>query len=126
MALDSTPGQLDRSDGFFPQIGTCDRDFQGDQKAMWRSFLSIRRSIDKANATKVEKCNLLELTLQERQVGEAMHDTYLVSKDDPVSEVANLLVRKNAQRVFVLDENGRLCGVVARGDILKVTMDKYK
>lgn len=111
LTLDSTPGQLDRSDGFFPRIGRCREEFDGDEQAMWRFFFSLRNGIEKARASKV---------------GDSMHDTYCVSANDSISDVANVIVRNNTQRAFVLDENRRLCGVVSRGDILRVTMKKYR
>ena len=53
LTLDSTPGQLDRSDGFFPKIGRCHQEFDGDEKAMWRSFFCLRNLIEKAHSSKV-------------------------------------------------------------------------
>lgn len=55
-----------------------------------------------------------------------MHETYCVSINDSLSDVASLIVRKNTQRAFVLDENRELCGVVSTGDVLKITMQKYR
>ena len=45
---------------------------------------------------------------------------------DSLSAVADVMVRQNTQRTFVLNEEGQLCGVVSRGDILRITMKKYR
>ena len=55
-----------------------------------------------------------------------MHDTYTVSVNDSLSFASDILVRKNAHRAFVLNEEGTLCGVITRGDILRKTMEKYR
>ena len=129
LALDSTPGHLDRSDGFFPKLGKCDADFGGDVKAMWRSFFSLRNGIMKAQASKASPLSFPADLMQRSydiQVGDSMHDTYCVSKMDSLSAVADVIVRQNTKRTFVLDEEGQLCGVVSRGDILRITMKKYR
>lgn len=52
LSLDSAPGHLDQSDGFFPPIGRCAEQYDGDEQAMWRSFLNFRSDVDKTRASK--------------------------------------------------------------------------
>lgn len=42
-----------------------------------------------------------------------------VSVDTPVSEVANIIIRNNINRVPVLDSSGNLAGIITRADIVK-------
>jgi CBS domain-containing protein len=44
---------------------------------------------------------------------------WTVSEDTPVSEVANMMIRKNVNRVPVLDDDGNLVGIITRADIVK-------
>ncbi|MGQ9732684.1 MAG: CBS domain-containing protein [Candidatus Zipacnadales bacterium] len=41
-----------------------------------------------------------------------------VSPDEPVAEVARLMLREEARRVVVVDE-GKLVGIIARGDVVR-------
>ncbi|MFI8100767.1 CBS domain-containing protein [Streptomyces sp. NPDC086023] len=43
-----------------------------------------------------------------------------VAKDDPVTAAARLMARGHLKRLPVVDGDGRLIGVVSRGDLLKV------
>ena len=43
---------------------------------------------------------------------------WAVSEDTPVSEVANIMIRKNVNRVPVLDD-GNLVGIITRADVVK-------
>ncbi len=42
-----------------------------------------------------------------------------VKKDTPVSEIANIMVKNNINRVPVLDNKGNLVGIITRADIVK-------
>jgi len=42
-----------------------------------------------------------------------------VSEDTPVSEVANIMIRNNVNRVPVLNSKGDLAGIITRADIVK-------
>lgn len=44
---------------------------------------------------------------------------WAVSKDTPVSEVANMMIRKNVNRVPVLDDDDNLVGIITRADVVK-------
>ena len=83
LALDSTPGQLDRSDGFFPRLGKCDADFGGDVKAMWRSFFSLRNGIMKAEASKASPLSFpADRMLSDCDIGGGQHARYLLCLED--------------------------------------------
>jgi CBS domain-containing membrane protein len=47
-----------------------------------------------------------------------------VAPDTPVRDIAALLTQKSINRVAVTDPDGRLLGLVSRGDIVKATMGK--
>eukprot|EP00210_Caulerpa_lentillifera_P004765 g4549.t1 len=111
LVLDSTPGHIDRSDGYFPPVDKCKTDFGGDRKAMWLAFLNLRKEIEKAQATKV---------------GESMHDAFCMSECATLSELADQIIMKHLHRIFIVNENDKLVGVVSRGDILRITMGKYR
>jgi len=54
------------------------------------------------------------------KVGDVMTGkVWIVNKDTPVSEVANIMIRKNVNRVPVLDDKGNLVGIITRSDIVK-------
>jgi CBS domain-containing protein len=44
---------------------------------------------------------------------------WAVSEDTPVSEVANIMIRKNVNRVPVLGNDGNLVGIITRADVVK-------
>ncbi|GMH35570.1 hypothetical protein BSKO_03438 [Bryopsis sp. KO-2023] len=111
LALDCTPGQLDKSDGFFPPVNRCINEYDGDRNAMWREFLTLRESIQKAQAT---------------LVGDSMHKTFTVPLTKPMSDVADFIVQKRLHRVFVVDGDERLIGVISRGDIMRATVNNFR
>lgn len=45
-----------------------------------------------------------------------------VKEDTPVSEVANMMIKNNINRVPVLDNDSRLTGIITRADIVKSMM----
>jgi len=47
-----------------------------------------------------------------------------VKPDTPVEEIAKLLAKKKIKRVPVIDEKGKLVGIVSRADIVKVFAGK--
>ena len=47
-----------------------------------------------------------------------------VAPDTPVRDIATLLTQKGINRVAVTDPDGRLLGLVSRGDIVKATMGR--
>ena len=47
-----------------------------------------------------------------------------VAPDTPVKDIAALLTQKSINRVAVTDPDGRLLGLVSRGDIVKATMGR--
>ena len=54
------------------------------------------------------------------KVGDVMTSkVWTVSEDTPVSEVANMMIRKNVNRVPVLDDDGNLVGIITRADVVK-------
>jgi CBS domain-containing protein len=56
-----------------------------------------------------------------RTAGELMTSPVrTIQADESVSAAAHQLARENVRRLFVLDDEGRLVGVVARRDLLKV------
>jgi len=52
LALDSTPGHVDRSDGMFPSVGKC-AEHGGDRDKMWERHFLNAELIEKAGANKV-------------------------------------------------------------------------
>lgn len=69
------------------------------------SLNKFKRSLEKHMGTKVKDI----MTSPAITVGE----------DEEVSEIANLMVRKNINRVPVVEENGNLVGIITRADIIK-------
>ena len=60
-----------------------------------------------------------------KMVGNAVADVmttevFTVTPDDPVARAANIMVDKKVNRVPVVDGDGRLVGIVARHDIIKM------
>jgi len=89
-------GRIDDLDSIFPKI-----DFD------WNAFKSLKKQLRK---------------LSGRTVGQLMtpaSDVISVSPSTTVDETANVLIRYRLRRVPVVDSNGRLVGIVTRGDILR-------
>jgi len=55
-----------------------------------------------------------------------MHEAYCMSKCATLSELASQIVMRHLHRIFIVNENDKLVGIVTRGDILRVTMAKYR
>jgi CBS domain-containing protein len=65
-----------------------------------------------------------EAELQERPVTEVMTPAIVaVGTTEPVDEVIALMAEHGYRRVFVVDDDGRLAGVVATMDILRLIAD---
>ena len=52
IALDTTPGHVDTTDGMFPKIGRCE-DYNGDVTKMWGNFLELQEIAAQANSSTV-------------------------------------------------------------------------
>lgn len=59
------------------------------------------------------------------QVGDGMHEAHTVPMVAKLSEISALIVRKHLHRVFVVDGDSKLVGVISRGDIMKATVDNF-
>lgn len=55
-----------------------------------------------------------------------MHETYTIQASDLMTTVADLIVQKKLHRVFVVDEEERLTGVISRGDIMRATVNNFR
>jgi len=51
---------------------------------------------------------------------------FTVKEDTSVIEIANLFTEKNINRVPVINEEGRLAGIVSRADIVRASLMKAK
>jgi len=109
LALDYTPGQLDRSAGLFPPLGSCDG-FDGKRDLMWKAHFDLQDRLDKSTGT---------------TVGDIMHEAAIVRPDMRIADAANLIVHKQIHRVPVVNAADELVGVLSRGDVLKVTWTNY-
>jgi CBS domain-containing protein len=69
------------------------------------SLNKFKRNLKKYLGTKVEDIMTTEVRT--------------VNKDTPVSEVANIMIKYNINRVPVLDDKGELAGIITRADIVK-------
>lgn len=107
IALDKTPGHVDRSDGMFPKVGTCEVKYKGDTKRMWGDFLELKEVASRASS---------------ETVGQIMHDAYTISQDASMEEAAGKVITDKVHRLTVLDAEGRLVGVLSRGDIMRATL----
>jgi CBS domain-containing protein len=63
------------------------------------------------------------LALRERQVADLMSSPAItVMEETPVLEIAGIFKEKGINRAPVLDSQGRLAGIVSRGDLLGLTV----
>jgi CBS domain-containing protein len=111
LALESTPGRIDDSDGWFPQVDRCKQMFGGNAGAMWNDFHEMRSYVRKAKG---------------RTVGEVMHDATTVEQSILVTDAANIVVRKKLHRLMVVDDSSKLVGVLSRGDIMRATIENMR
>lgn len=55
-----------------------------------------------------------------QRVGDLMsRKVYTVGPDDPLERVATIMVEKGVNRVPVVDEDGRLAGIISRQDLVR-------
>jgi CBS domain-containing protein len=65
----------------------------------------------------------IALPLKQQTAQDIMSSPALtVAEDVTVREIAEIFTTKNINRVMVTDEDGRLLGIVSRGDIVKATL----
>ena len=65
----------------------------------------------------------MALPIEKRQAGDIMSaPAVTVGPDASIREIAAILTAKGINRVPVTDSEGRLLGIVSRGDIIKATM----
>ena len=57
---------------------------------------------------------------------QAMHRAFEISPDAPMEDAADMVVRKRAHRICVVDSEGVLLGVVSRGDIMRATIATFQ
>jgi CBS domain-containing membrane protein len=76
-----------------------------------------------AGCLKTKGC--VALPLKAALAGDIMNSPAVtVTPDTPVKDIARLLTQKSINRVAVTDPDGRLLGLVSRGDIVKATMGR--
>lgn len=111
LALESTPGRLDDSVGFFPPIGRCKQLYGGDSKKMWEEFNAMQNALRNARG---------------KSVGEAMHEAVTVTPDTSIITAANKIVQRKLNRLVVVDAEGKLAGILSRGDIMRATINHFR
>jgi len=85
-------------------------------------LVGVFSNVDLLEAELVRGPNDAEL--QERPVNEVMTPAVIaVGTNDPLDEVIELMAEHGYRRVFVVDDDGRLAGVVATMDILRLIVD---
>lgn len=57
---------------------------------------------------------------------QAMHRAFSISPNAPMEDAADMVVRKRAHRICVVDSEGKLLGVVSRGDIMRATIATFQ
>lgn len=106
ISLDKSPGHIDRSDGLFPKLGSCET-YGGDKKQMWKDFIELKEIAEFANSN---------------TVGAIMHKAYTIGVNATIVQASSIVVEKKVHRLSVLDESGKLVGVLSRGDIMRATL----
>jgi len=104
--LDATPGHVDKANGMFPKIGSCDN-FNGSLSRMWTAFSEEQEVIQKTGAS---------------TAGEVCHVAATVADSARLEDAADVIVRQKVHRLAVVDAQGKCVGVLSRGDILKATL----
>ena len=62
-----------------------------------------------------------------RSVGDVMtYDPICVRTEMSVEDAANLLLRMKIRRLPVVDERGRLLGIISRGNIIRAALEHRK
>ena len=98
-----------QDDGMFPRVGRCD-EYNGNVKEMWSQFHNLQERMSKASGSKVSA---------------AMHDATTCVPDMRLVDATELMLRDNLARLPVVDEQGRLVGILSRGDIMRRTFQAF-
>ena len=98
-----------QDDGMFPRVGRCD-EYNGNVKEMWSQFHNLQERMSKASGSKVSA---------------AMHDAVTCMPDMRLVDATELMLRDNLARLPVVDEQGRLVGILSRGDIMRRTFQAF-
>jgi len=98
-----------QDDGMFPRVGRCD-EYNGNVKEMWSQFHNLQERMSKASGSKVTA---------------AMHDATTCVPDMRLVDATELMLRDNLARLPVVDEQGRLIGILSRGDIMRRTFQAF-
>ena len=53
-------------------------------------------------------------------------DVFTCSRDDRVSAIMALMTKRRIRHVPVVEENGRLCGMISIGDVVKQRLDEIQ
>jgi len=93
----------------FPRVGRCD-EYNGNVKEMWSQFHNLQERMSKASGSKVTA---------------AMHDATTCVPDMRLVDATELMLRDNLARLPVVDEQGRLIGILSRGDIMRRTFQAF-
>jgi len=96
-------------DGMFPRVGRCD-EFNGNVQEMWSKFHDLQDRMHKVSGSKV-------LT--------AMHETKTVYPDMPLVEATEMMLNDKLARIPVVDQTGKLVGILSRGDIMRRTFQAF-
>lgn len=54
-----------------------------------------------------------------------MHNAFKIAPSATMEDAANMIVQKQAHRICVI-EDGKLIGVVSRGDVMRATIANFK
>merc|ERR1711971_1013401 len=110
LLLESTPGHIDTSEGLFPPIGRGD-EYGGKKELMWNSFNELRNA---------------QARVRGESVGDVMHECTTISQDASLEDAASVLLANKQHRLAVVDDDGKLCGILSRGDILRSTLESLQ
>lgn len=110
LALDATPGHVDRSDGMFPSVGSCE-EHGGDKDKMWSQHFRNADLVSKAGADKV---------------GDIMHAVETIHETATLEEASCAILKKQLHRLSVVDSDGKLVGMISRGDIVRASLGAMK
>eukprot|EP00959_Pyramimonas_sp_CCMP1952_P253587 5298249-Pyramimonas_sp.AAC.3 len=108
IALDNYGDSADADEpcDLFPKIGNCDT-YDGDKNKMWSDFMELKEIAEFANS---------------KTVGPIMHNTATIDRKASLNEASNMIIQRKLHRLCVLGEDGKLAGVLSRGDIMRATL----
>ena len=78
---------------------------------MWNSFKELKNAASRAKAD---------------TVGDVMHACETVPLNANLDDATSILLRKKVHRLAVVDDDGKLYGILSRGDIMRATLDAMK